>query len=227
MSAHAKSISAGRRHAVVTADASARKHAAILAAARAVFLEVGYGAAGMDEIARRAGVAKQTIYNHFGGKDALFGEIITRLCDDLLRPLSRPEPRARAPQAALTALAREVMALMLEPSSLALHRLLMAEAPRFPELGRAAWRAGGERPVEALAGYLDEQTRQGALDVADPTLAAEQFFGLLVGHIQVRALLGIEAEPTAAARQAAIDEAVRTFLARYGAQRNELSDRPT
>lgn len=218
MAAPAESISAARRHAVVTAAASARKHVAILAAARTVFLEVGYGAAGMDEIARLARVAKQTIYNHFGGKDALFGEIITQLCDDLLRPLSRPELRARAPEAALTALAREVMTLMLEPSSLALHRLLVAEAPRFPELGRAAWRAGGERPVAALAGYLEEQTRQGVLAVADVTLAAEQFFGMLVGHIQVRALLGIEAEPPEAARAAAIDEAVRTFLARYAAR---------
>jgi TetR/AcrR family transcriptional regulator, mexJK operon transcriptional repressor len=217
MSQRAKSISAARRHAVVSADASARKRAAIVAAAQAVFLEVGYGAAGMDEIARRAGVAKQTIYNHFGGKDALFGEIITRLCDDLLRPLSRPELRAGAPEAALTALGREVMALMLQPSSLALHRLLVAEAPRFPELGRAAWRAGGERPVAALAGWLQEQTRQGALAVADAALAAEQFFGLLVGHIQIRALLGIETEPPQAVRDAAVREAVRTFLARYAA----------
>ena len=83
--------------------------------------------------------------------------------------------------------------------------------------GRAAWRAGGERPVEALADYLAEQTGHGALAVDDPKLAAEQFFGLLVGHIQVRALLGIEAEPPESARQAAVEEAVRTFLARYGA----------
>lgn len=210
-----KSISPGRRHAVVTADASARKHAAIIAAAREVFLEVGYGAAAMDEIARRAGVAKQTIYNHFGGKDRLFGEIITKLCDDLLRPLSEPELRAGSPEAALDALAREVMALMLEPSSLALHRLLLAEAPRFPELGAAAYRTGVERPVDVLASYLDEQGRLGALAVPDARLAAEQFFGMLAGQIQLRALLGVELRPDPATLRAASDEAIRTFLARY------------
>lgn len=218
MPAPAKSIAAARRHAVVTAEASARKHAAIVAAAREVFLDVGYGAAGMDQIARRAGVAKQTIYNHFGGKDALFGEIIAQLCDDLLRPLSHPELRAGAPDTVLMALGREVMALMLQPSSLALHRLLVAEAPRFPELGRAAWRAGGERPVAALAAYLEEQTRQGVLAVTDSAHAAEQFFGLLVGHIQIRALLGVEPEPPEATRRVAVREAVETFLSRYAAR---------
>lgn len=215
MSARKKSISPAPRHAVVSLDASARKHAAILSAARAVFLEVGYGAASMDEIARRAGVAKQTIYNHFAGKDALFGEIITQLCDELLRPLARPELRAGPPAAALAALADEVMALMLAPSSLALHRLLVAEAPRFPELGAVAYRTGGQRPVDALAAYLEEQTRAGALAVPDARLAAEQFFGMLVGHIQIRALLGVEVRPPEAAIDAAAAEAVRTFLARY------------
>lgn len=208
-------MTAARRHAVVTPEASARKHAAILAAAREVFLEDGYGAAAMDQIARRARVAKQTIYNHFQGKDALFGEIITKLCDDLLRPLSHPELRAGAPEAALAALAAEVMSLMLEPSSLALHRLLVSEAPRFPELGAAAYRTGVERPVDALASYLDEQSRLGALSVPDARLAAEQFFGMLAGQIQLRALLGVEPRPPAGALQAAADEAVRTFLARY------------
>jgi TetR/AcrR family transcriptional repressor of mexJK operon len=210
-----KSIPAPRRHALVTAEASARKHAAILAAARDVFLDVGYGAAGMDEIARRAGVAKQTIYNHFGGKDALFGEIITTLCDDLLRPLSHPELRASSPEAALGALAQQVMTLMLEPSSLALHRLLVAEAPRFPELGAAAYRTGVVRPVDALASYLDEQSHLGMLAVPDVRLAAEQFFGMLVGQIQIRALLGVELHPDPAALRAAAEEAVRTFIARY------------
>lgn len=218
MSARTKSISAPRRHAVVSPEASARKHAAILSAAREVFLEVGYGAASMDEIARRAGVAKQTIYNHFAGKDALFGEIITQLCDELLRPLARPELRAGPPEAALAALAAEVMALMLQPSSLALHRLLVAEAPRFPELGAVAYRTGVQRPVDALAAYLEEQTRAGALNVGDARLAAEQFFGMLVGHIQIRALLGVEPKPPAAFLEAAAAEAVRTFLARYGAR---------
>ena len=202
----------------MTADASGRKRAAILAAAREVFLEVGYGAAAMDEIARRAGVAKQTIYNHFGGKDSLFGEIITQLCDDLLRPLSHPALRAGSPEATLGALAEEVMTLMLEPSSLALHRLLVAEAPRFPELGAIAYRAGGERPLDVLADYLREQAAAGTLAVSDPRLAAEQFFGMLVGHIQIRALLGVEARPSPARLSAAASEAVRTFLARYRRQ---------
>ena len=57
-------------------EAPSAKRQVIVRAATQVFLESGYGTASMDTIAAVAGVSKQTVYSHFGAKDALFEAII-------------------------------------------------------------------------------------------------------------------------------------------------------
>src|SRR3546814_15424608 len=71
---------------------SEQKRAAILTAAVDVFLRGGYEAAGMDAIATEAGVAKQTIYNHFGSRDGLFRAIVSGLTAQLPSFLPQPDP---------------------------------------------------------------------------------------------------------------------------------------
>src|ERR1700760_4386876 len=58
------------------ADRSAERRKAILAAALEEFTAAGFAAARLDDIARRAGVAKGTIYLHFADKEALFQELV-------------------------------------------------------------------------------------------------------------------------------------------------------
>src|SRR5690606_8903930 len=65
------------------------KQRAIIEAAARTFLAAGYREASMDAIAREAGVSKQTTYNHYGNKEALFSDVITQHCQDVL--LSRLE----------------------------------------------------------------------------------------------------------------------------------------
>lgn len=193
------------------------KRSLILEAARAVFIECGYGAARMEDIAERAGVAKQTLYNHFGSKDALFEAIIRAICESLLVSIDDlPEATQPAPEA-LLGLAHQYAKLLLAPWSLGLYRLLIAESPRFPELGQVTYRSGGQQLVERLAGFLRGRTEAGELDVADPEIAAEQFYGMITGYIQVRALLGVEAEPEPARVEKAMCLAVDAFVAAYRA----------
>jgi len=211
------SLAAAERSQDGTADdaAPSPKREAIIEAATECFLEAGYGAVSMDAIAHRAGVSKQTIYNHFGSKEDLFGAIIRGWCDQLLTPLLTPEIKAAGIEAALTSVARQFVELLLSPRSLALYRVLIAEAPRFPELGRISYLSGAAPAVDTLAHYLDEQRRTGGLAVQDSRLAAEQFFGMLNGHMQIRALLGIEPSPPPDAVAASIRRAVQTFLCAY------------
>lgn len=190
----------------------ARSKKAILDAATAVFLRHGYGGSSMDAIARAAGVSKQTVYHHFGSKEALFGAIVRARCDHLLGPLAAIDVRAQGPRAALLSLAARFVEVLLTPSSLALYRVLMAEAVRFPELGRISYLSGPAVAVETLAHYLADQTRLGRLAVAEPRLAAEQFFGALTGHLQIRALLGVDERPSQRTVERAIEHAVDTFL---------------
>lgn len=194
---------------------STRKVRDILHAATEVFLARGYLAASMDEIATQASVSKATVYKHFGSKRALFESIIRDRCEALVSPL-RLERRSGASLAeSLTMLARQYVDLLLQPSSLALHRVLIFEALHNEEIGRSAYRAGGAVLVGQIAEFLAEEVRYGRLTVDDPALAAEQFLGSLTGYIQVRALLGVEAKPPAAKRERAIAAAVAAFLRAY------------
>ncbi|MGH6944084.1 MAG: TetR/AcrR family transcriptional regulator [Geminicoccaceae bacterium] len=191
--------------------ASAPKHDAIMDAAKGAFLREGYSAS-MDQVAAEAGVSKQTVYNHFGSKEGLFRAIVEELSSELLEVLVERVGARADPTGTLEAFARRFLTLLLMPSSLALHRMLVAEAPRFPDLAREIYVGGPARAVDQLAIYLAEESHNGTLAVEDPPLAAEQFFGSLRGNLQLRALLGVGAAPGAPEIERAVDHAVRNLV---------------
>jgi len=141
----------------------------------------------MDQVARRAGVSKITIYAHFASKQALLGAIVDELAGRLLSVIGGFGPGDLPPEEALMAIGRAYLGLALAPSSLALHRLVVSETGRQPKLGQVIHRSGPTPVVAALAEYL---ARQPALDIEDAPLAAEQFFGMILGHTQITLLLG-------------------------------------
>jgi TetR/AcrR family transcriptional repressor of mexJK operon len=193
---------------------SAPKHDLILDAAKRVFLRAGYSAS-MDLVAAEAGVSKQTVYNHFASKEGLFRAIVDDLASELLDVLVERVSTRDDPACTLEALARRFLKLLLMPSSLALHRMLVAEAPRFPDLAHEIYIGGAERAVEELATYLEAQSRRGTLAVDNPPLAAEQFFGALRGNLQLRALLNPRDMPRETEIERALEHAVRGFLSAH------------
>lgn len=190
---------------------STAKHDAIVMAARRIFLARGYGPASMEDVAREAGVAKQTVYKHFGSKSGLFREIVEGIANDVLSPMAVPEVRETDPAEALGLLARRFVTLVVDPVSVGLFRLLVAEASRFPEMAEPIFHAGPDRLVRQLAAFLERATAAGRLRVENPRMAAEQFFGALRGNIQLKAAFAPEvlsAEPFLAYA----DSAVAAFL---------------
>lgn len=187
-------------------------HANVVAAATRVFLRRGYRRASMDAIAREAGVSKQTIYNNFGNKESLFAAIARERCDRLIAALDIPDADTRAVEDVLVSMGRQFLELMLDPASLDLYRTLIAEANRFPELGRLSYDTGPRRAEEALAGFLAAQSSRGRIAVANPRRAAEQFFGMLKGNVQLRALLGVEVEKARGDIDQLAADAVALFL---------------
>src|SRR3546814_4544282 len=82
------------------------KHRAIQQAGTEIFLELGYEAATMDHIAAKAGVSKQTVYNHFQSKDGLFKATIADLTSALMAPLVVRDLPSSPPERLLRSLAR-------------------------------------------------------------------------------------------------------------------------
>jgi len=190
--------------------AALTKREAITNAATELFVRHGYDATSMELIATEAQVSRQTIYNQFESKEALFRAIISALADEAVVPLAEAVRKGSSARATLLRLARSILATALRPSTLAMHRLVVAEAARFPELGRVIYGAGAARAIAQLADFLQHQTQLGHLQVTRPDIAAEQFFAMVASFQQFRALMSVEPLPGQAEAQA--QQAVDTFL---------------
>ena len=195
------------------------KQAAILEAATRVFLDNGFRGTSMDTIARAANVAKQTVYQHFVGKERLFAEVVRRAVDAVAAPVAAEiEQLGSGSDLAtdLTELAVRHLDSVLQPRVLALRRLVIAEASRFPELGQAFFEQGPGRTMNGLAARFAELAREGRLRVADPSTAAAEFNWLVMAApINEAMLLGRTSFPAAELASIA-DRAVTTFIRAYG-----------
>lgn len=198
-----------------TAEPFEHRHHAIRQAGKVVFLELGYAAATMDTIAAEAGISKQTVYNHFQSKEGLFKALVEDLTVTLMGPLVVRDPTRSSPEQVLQTLGRDLLTMMLRPSSLSLYRLIVAESARFPELGEAIYAVGTGRMLSMLADYLAQETEIGRLSIQDPDVAAEQFIGLLSGRCQLRALLGVHQPLVEEGPDRRAEIAVTAFLAIY------------
>jgi TetR/AcrR family transcriptional repressor of mexJK operon len=198
-----------------------RSRAAVVEAARALFLEKGYAGTTMEEIAARAGITKRTVYNNYSDKGALFTQIVEEViayAEEFARGLRAELPVDVEPEAlpaALHDLGRQLALGILRPNVIALRRLLVGESREFPELVRDYFDRAPGRVLAALAWWFEHLTRAGLLRATDARRAAEQFAYLVVGEPLDRAVL-VGTTPAREHLLACAREGVETFLARYG-----------
>ena len=201
---------------------SERRRQAIIQAAIEVFLRHGYLGATTDEIAARASVSKQTLYKHFADKQHLFAEIIldstVQLVDGLSDAVATTLHDAQDVRKALRDLADGFLRGLLQPDVLRLRRLVLAEADRFPEVGRAWFDRGFDRTLVILGEAMRLLADRGLLrNLSDPTAAAYQFAGLVMYQPMNQVMFaGTDALPPADKLNRIADSAVEVFLASYG-----------
>jgi TetR/AcrR family transcriptional regulator, mexJK operon transcriptional repressor len=198
---------------------SARKRKLILDAATQAFLTRGYDGTSMDDVAALAAVSKPTVYKHFADKERLFYEIVLATTDpmrELVGLVDTAFSAARDLERDLRTFARQFLGALMQPDVLRLRRLVIANAERFPEMGRAWYEHGFERVLAALASQLERLTEQRALDAHDAHMAANHFVGLLL-WIPINKVMftGAVDGQSEAELQRYADEAVRVFLKAY------------
>ena len=199
-----------------TAAGAAELAERILAVATRAFLADGYAATSIETVAARAGVAKRTLYARWRGKPALFRAVLERL---MTRWLAMPESPASVAhlkaetglEDALLQTASRALTVALQPEALALHRLMIAESGRFPELGEMVRQSGAAAGMARIAGLLAAEVAAGQLAPLDPGVAAEQFLHLVLTGPQRRAL-GLAPPLDAAGVAAWARQAVALFL---------------
>ena len=201
---------------------SERRRQAIIRAATEVFVRHGYLGATTDEVAARASVSKQTLYKHFADKQHLFAEVIldasVQVVDGLSSAVASTLDDAPDVRQGLRALADGFLRGLLQPDVLRLRRLVIAEADRFPEIGRAWFDRGFNRALVILGEAMRRLADRGLLQgLADPALAAYQFAGLVMYQPMNQVMFGgTDALPPADQLNRIADAAVDMFLAAYG-----------
>ena len=183
--------------------------------AERMFLDRGFAETTMQLIAESAGASKETLYRHFSSKEQLFAGIVDRKARELSGPDSALA-RGGTPETVLFDLGIGLLHMVLRSPSSSLFRILVAEAPRVPELGQLFYDRGPGRTVRRLAEYLAEATERGELHCDDPRCAARLFLGAVVSqyHLQ-RLVLPNWKKPGEREVQTHVEAAVTMFLAMY------------
>jgi TetR/AcrR family transcriptional repressor of mexJK operon len=196
------------------------KRAAILEAAKRLFVGQGFAGVSMDQIAAEAGVSKLTVYSHFGDKEALFAAAVQAHVEQQL-----PESLFAAADAAplrdgLMQIARAFFAMIMDPDALAGHRIM--STPQVVESGMSqqAWEVGPQRVIDMVADVLRHHVERGELAIDDVPRAASQLLCLAKGDLHQRVVFGCCPTPLAHEAEAQLEGAVDMFLRAYGTARS-------
>lgn len=193
-----------------------RKFEQVVEGAREVFLRDGYEGSSVDDIARVAGVSKATLYSYFPDKRLLFMEVARLECvrqgEQSLESIDTTAP----PNEVLRNAARRILGFILSNFGQRVFRMCVAEADRFPELGRQFYESGPKMVRARLKEYLAEAVARGHLAIDDLDLASDQFAELCKSDLFPRLVFNIDSSFTEAEIDRVINGAVETFMARYG-----------
>lgn len=163
---------------------------AILAIAAQSFLENGYAGTSMSAIAAELGGSKGTLWSYFSSKEELFAAVLddrTAAYRERLEALLDPEQDLRT---ALRDFCRSFIAKVTDPDSIALHRLITAETPRFPEIGTIFYTRAPEMTRKRIAAFLALHMTKGHLRESDPQRAARALLGMCLAGTQQDILWG-------------------------------------
>ncbi len=188
------------------------KRDSIIESALSAFLEFGYGGTTIDEIVKRAGGSKASIYKHFKNKEELFATVVDELVRVRLTDELNPDD---PPEKALLEYAESRLKIVFTKKHIALRRLVIGEASRFPEIARMYYEHGPALSIKQLEQYLNTENSRGSLKIDDAHDAATMFTGMLIHFIYLRTLFTVSMAPSSHQLKEHARKAVDTFLAAY------------
>ena len=195
---------------------------AIVEAAERLFLERGFGAVSMDELAGAAGVARRTLYNQFASKEEIFREMLLRVSGQRENAFPPGIETQGDVEEVLRIIAQVIVDLHKNTNYLGFLRMVVADSRQFPWIAEA-FAAVMDPQTERLVRYLAHLTAIGILDCRNPLLAAHQFMGMLNQLSLWPWMTGRERVPVP--EEDIIEETIRMFLQHYRRPRSKRHSR--
>jgi AcrR family transcriptional regulator len=198
----------------LVADEDSSKRRQILDGARRLFMDLGFDAASMGEIARAAGVSKGTLYVYFADKNRLFEAIVEQESLEQGKVAFNFDP-ARDVTTTLMDFGQAYIQLLCRPGVGSATRTVMAIAERMPEVGRRFYENVVALTIRRLAAYLDARVAAGDLAIDDCELAATQFMQMCQATLFQPFIFQAAPAPSAGRIAHVVESATRMFLAAY------------
>ncbi|KAA8694665.1 TetR family transcriptional regulator [Pseudomonas caricapapayae] len=167
---------------------------AIIDAAASVFLEMGYERASMNEVTKRMGGSKATIYSYFPSKEELFIAVVNRLATahlaEAVSELATYDDTGTDTELDLRTLftrfgERMLMVLINDDSALAVYRMVVAESGHS-DIGMMFYDSGPRECLQTVTTLMTAAMQRGQLRKTDPHIAALQLTSLLTAETDIR-----------------------------------------
>ena len=191
------------------------KRRQIIEGARTAFLEQGFDAASMNDIARTARVSKGTLYVYFQNKEQLFQAICSEECQSQAEGLFNFDADDSDVETTLIRIGTDFVTLVCHPEKASSARTIIAIAERMPEIGRTYYETGPARGITLLSDYLKIKVQQGILAIDDCEVVAAQLIEALLAPLFKPILFNFGKPPTPERIRYVVGIAVRAFLAAY------------
>lgn len=192
-----------------------RKFDQVVQGAARVFMAEGFEGASVDIIAKEAGVSKATLYSYFADKRLLFLEVARQEIARQAELITEVDHEGMTPREVMTQIGMNLAALILSKFGISVFRVVIAEAERFPEIGKQFYAKGPAVTEQRMVSYFRAAEARGQLRIEDPQLAAHQFAELCKADCFFLVLLGIKETATHEDIKRVVNGAVDMFLARY------------
>lgn len=189
----------------------------ILDAAFKVLSEKGYRSTSMLSIAKEANASNQTLYRWFGSKEALFSSLVQANASEATELLTRTIGKPKSVKETLDNLGLALLQIVTSKKAILLNRAAAADASETGQLGRSIAEFGRMSVLPLLTDYLEAARENGQLDFEDSGTAAETYFNLLIGDIQIRRVIGVVGVFKRKEAQARAERASNQFLQLFGA----------
>ena len=194
---------------------SDEKNTAILDAASFLFMENGFDGTSMDEVAKKAGVSKQTVYSHFANKEQLFSAAIRGTIEEYFPEKVLENVPVHMFEDDFKTVCRTHCELLVSDDAIAMFRILTGAAAKNSNLAKIFWEAGPEEMLTKLMDFLQSWADRGKLKIEDPERAAMQLISLLKGSIHFKLSIGLVENITSEDIDEHVDECIESFLKIY------------
>ena len=208
------------QQAVVPAVKKMRKDAVLkrkelIKHATEMFLEMGYEKASMNNLAKRSGASKSTIYKHFRSRQALFIAVLDEKLRDHLAPIEKLDLTTLSIEEGLKLIGRTGIKVITSEDHINLCRIIYPEAERIPYVGNTYFEHGPKRGMTGVAKYLSTMVEKGRIRCMDPALASEYFWGMILHKPMLERYCGIKGPMTAREQKNYIDKIVDSFISAF------------